>query len=73
MKTDFYTKAMLTIIAIALIALVFKDVDFVSKAQAESLSAPGINAVQQSGIYDVRIVGLDSQYSSWGLPVQIKE
>lgn len=34
MKADFYTKIVLTVIAIALTANLLKDVDFVTKAQA---------------------------------------
>lgn len=36
MKTDLYTKIVLTVIAIFLGVLIIKDVDFVTKAQAKS-------------------------------------
>ncbi|HMM04833.1 MULTISPECIES: hypothetical protein [unclassified Dysgonomonas] len=35
MKTDLYTKIVLTVIAIALVGNLLKDVDFVTKAQAK--------------------------------------
>ncbi|WP_029902325.1 hypothetical protein [Prevotella sp. 10(H)] len=38
MKTDLYTKIVLTVIAIALVGNLVKDVDFVSKAQASPVN-----------------------------------
>lgn len=36
MKADLYTKTVLTVIAVALVGILIKDVDFVSSAQAKS-------------------------------------
>lgn len=42
MKTDLYTKIVLTVIAITLIGLLVKDVNFVSKATANELDLSGL-------------------------------
>lgn len=42
-KTDLYTKVVLTVIAIFLGILIFKDVDFVTKAQASPLDLSALN------------------------------
>ena len=57
MKTDFYTKAVLTAIAVFLALNFFKDTTLVTPAQA-SLPAPAV-ATQNSGVMDVNIVKID--------------
>ena len=48
MKTDFYTKAILTIIAIALVGNFLKDVEFfVSKANAKSTNLADFKSQQE--------------------------
>ncbi|MDU1891788.1 MAG: hypothetical protein E6767_13965 [Dysgonomonas sp.] len=43
LKTDIYTKIVLTVIAIALVGILIKDIDFVTKAQA---SEPGLSVAK---------------------------
>lgn len=42
LKTDLYTKIVLTVIAIALVGHLLKDIDLVSKAQANELDLSGM-------------------------------
>jgi hypothetical protein len=46
MKTDLYTKIVLTVIAIFLGVLIIKDVDFVTKAQASDLDLSALKIEQ---------------------------
>lgn len=61
MKPDFYTKAVLTVIALCLVVLVFQRVDVIPTAYAERakpLSAPasyGLVPVNADGSIDVNI------------------
>lgn len=64
MKTDFYTKVVLTVIAVCLIIIVFKNMNFVSVANANPVSLP-----VQKEVMDVRIVGIDYYIK---IPVEIK-
>lgn len=66
MKTDTYTKTVLTIIAICLICLVFKNQDIVPTANANSSKAA---SMLSSETVDVRIVGVSS-YTS--IPVKLE-
>lgn len=61
MKTDVYTKVVLTVIAVCLAVIVVRDIDFV----------PSANAAKTPGdVMDVRIVG----YSGYNnIPVVIKD
>lgn len=75
MKTDLYTKAVLTVIAICLVIIVFKNMNFVSVANANPVDFP-----MQKEVMDVRIVGVDyftkipvEIKSSETLPVKIEE
>lgn len=53
MKTDFYTKAVLTVIAVCLVVIVLRDLDIVPKANA----LPAVYAAPApSNVMDVRIV-----------------
>jgi hypothetical protein len=45
MKTDLYTKAVLTIIAACLLGLVFRDVPTVTTAHAETTGEPPIHVI----------------------------
>lgn len=63
MKTDFYTKTVLTVIAICLIILVFKQVDIIPKAYAETPYSNfnsnlnyGLVPLNKDGSIDVNIV-----------------
>ena len=63
MKPDFYTKAVLTVIASCLVYFVVQDVAPIRDAHAES-----------GGVVDVNIVKIDGtpvRYSSAALPVKI--
>ena len=63
MKPDFYTKAVLTVIASCLVYFVVQDVSPIKDAHAES-----------GGVVDVNIVKIDGssvRYSSTALPVRI--
>lgn len=78
MKTDLYTKVVLTAIAIFLGILVFQNVTFVTPAQAATAPIPEPTAVQSSGVVDVNIVQINGtsigtiNYSDKGtLPVTI--
>lgn len=65
MKTDLYTKIVLSIIAVCLVILVFKDNDVVTTAHA----LPSVAMTQSNSPIDVRIVGVSGYFE---LPVQIK-
>lgn len=63
MKTDFYTKAVLTVIAICLTIIVFKQVDIIPKAYASSPQNEikpktnyGLIPVNADGSINVRII-----------------
>lgn len=82
MKTDFYTKTVLTIIAVALVAMVLQHISIIPEAKAASLSSnyamipvnsDGSINVKTEGTVDVNIdeVGSYSCYNK--LPVVIKE
>lgn len=76
MKTDLYTKIVLTVIALALTINLVKDFTFVTPAQAAVAPIPEPAAVQSSGVVDVNIVQIDGekiQRSSYrgSLPVVI--
>lgn len=47
-KTDLYTKIVLTVIAIALVANVLKDFNFVTKAHANELDLSGLTIEQST-------------------------
>lgn len=75
MKTDLYTKVVLTVIAVCLVIIVFKNMNFISVANANPVSSPA-----QSEVMDVRIVGVDyftkipvEIKSSGTIPVKIEE
>ncbi|SHG13593.1 hypothetical protein [Dysgonomonas macrotermitis] len=81
MKTDTYTKIVLTVIAIALSVIAFQNVNFVTIAKADTTaSAPApLPAATQNAPVDVNITHIDGEkinisrnYNSYnGLPVQI--
>ena len=63
MKVDFYTKAVLTVIASCLVYFVVQNVAPIKNAQAQS-----------GGVVDVNIVKIDGspvRFSSTALPVKI--
>lgn len=79
MKTDVYTKIVLTVIAVCLVVIVFKNIDLVPAARA----IPAAPAVPQSKeVVDVRIVGVGynvelpvklQSMSNRSLPVKIED
>ena len=66
MKTDLYTKSVLTVIAIALCTIAFKNMNFVDEAKAESkkMLSDEINV-------NIAHVGGSSVYGT--LPINLKE
>ncbi len=74
MKTDLYTKIVLTVIAGALIAIFFRlsDSNLVTTAQAAAIPAPAPQAVQHE-VIDVNIVQVGGGELGWYLPVEIKK
>lgn len=75
MKTDLYTKVILTVIALCLSLNILKEFDIIPTVQAKesvSVPAPAPQAVQ-SGTVDVNIVSVSGS-SVWsdGLPVHVK-
>ncbi|WP_101688260.1 hypothetical protein [Dysgonomonas massiliensis] len=74
MKTDLYTKIVLTVIAGALIAIFFRlsDSNLVTTAQAATIPAPAPQAVQHE-VIDVNIVQVGGGELGWYLPVEIKK
>lgn len=63
MKTDVYTKIVLTVIAVCLVVIVFRNIDFVPTAQAVQT----VPAVMPSDVVEVRLVGVD-----YGVEVPVK-
>lgn len=63
MKTDCYTKIVLTVIAVCLVVIVFRNIDFVPTAQAVQT----VPAVLPSDVVEVRLVGVD-----YGVEVPVK-
>lgn len=76
MKTDLYTKIILTIIAVALTINLLKDFNIIPTAQAsEFKSAETTGSVKQTNeVTDVNIVQING-YSVWNrsLPVSIEK
>jgi len=63
MKVDWYTKVILTIIAVCMVVIVIRGTDFIYPAHA----SPG-------GVVDVRIVSIDEGSGRWeALPVKIND
>lgn len=73
MKTDLYTKTVLTVIAIALSAIAFQNVNFVSTATANtSATAPNpLPAPTQNSVIDVRIVDVGGEIGTPSYKTQI--
>ena len=83
MKTDLYTKSILTVIAISLVALVFKNTTIVNEAKADKatfnrysaipMNADGSINVKMVSDMDVNIrsIGGSSVYGS--IPINLKE
>ncbi|SHG13527.1 hypothetical protein [Dysgonomonas macrotermitis] len=78
MKTDIYTKIVLTVIAIALSVIAFQNVNFVTTAKADTTAgAPApLPATTQTAPVDVNITHIDGK-KLWNregdgiLPIQI--
>ncbi|PXV69218.1 hypothetical protein CLV62_101487 [Dysgonomonas alginatilytica] len=73
MKTDLYTKIVLTIIAIALSAIAFQNVNFVSTATASTAStAPNpLPAPTQNNVIDVRLVDVGGEIGTRSYRTQV--
>lgn len=50
MKVDLYTKVILTVIALCLIVIVIRDIEFIPEARAQSSSRDEVVRVQLVGI-----------------------
>ena len=66
MKTDVYTKIVLTVIAIGLFANFFKGTDIVTTAQAQSVQPVPAAITEQPKPIDVNIVSVD------GMPIFLR-
>ena len=81
MKTDFYTKAVLTVIAGALSVIAFQKIDFVPKANANPsngfISVPvnpdGSINVKFTETMKVNVAEIGGSYVCGSLPVNLKE
>lgn len=83
MKTDFYTKTVLTVIAIALIALVFKNGSIINEAKADKtnfnrfatvpLNEDGSINVKLMSDMDVNIRSIGGNSVSGTIPINLKE
>lgn len=83
MKTDFYTKAVLTVIAVALVILVLQNSTFVNEAKADQtnhnkyISIPinddGSINVKMSNEMDVNIHSIGGSSVYGALPINLKE
>ena len=73
MKTDLYTKIVLTVIAGALIAIFFRlsDSNLVTTAQAAAIPAPAPQAVQHE-VVDVNIVQVGGENLDGMYPLRLK-
>jgi len=78
MKTDLYTKSILTIIAIALVCLVLQNTNVITPAHASTTPPPHSHRVNEptSSTIDVNIVSVDGRsfYSDTynAIPVYVK-
>lgn len=76
MKTDLYTKIVLTIIAVVLSINLLKDFDFITPANANNGSAvpaANITAPKYEGVIDVNIVRVNgNSIGSYGLDFNLK-
>ena len=74
MKTDLYTKILLTVIAVALTINVVKEFDWVSTSKADTKAMiPNNTAMMADGVIDVNIVTIEGRpFSSLNFPVVIK-
>ena len=83
MKTDLYTKTVLTIIAIALVALVFKNGNIVNEAKADKVNFSRYASIplNEDGSINVKMVSdMDVNLKSIGgssvygaIPINLKE
>lgn len=70
-RTDLYTKAILTVIAVLLALHLVKDMTFVDSVNASVLPAP--DAVHATGVIDVNIVQVNGmRVGSVEVPVKVK-
>ena len=71
MKTDLYTKIVLTVIAVCLTINVVKELNLVQPANAKTNETKLI--APKSPVVEVKIVGWDSSLTYSPLPVRVKE
>ncbi|MDR1201641.1 MAG: hypothetical protein LBL58_08450 [Tannerellaceae bacterium] len=68
MKTDLYTKVVLTVIALALVCLVFQNFDVVTSANASNTTSSISELSKTNDVIQVRVVN-----GSWeAIPVTVK-
>lgn len=68
MKSDFYTKFILTIIAISLVILVLKDTNIITPVNA----SPAFSNSSSSETVDVNIVSINGNSTYYGLKVSVE-
>ena len=61
MKTDMYTKVVLTVIAIFLGVIIFQNISLVPTVQASPAPIPEPAMALQSGVIDVNIVEINGE------------
>lgn len=73
-KTDLYTRIVLTVIAVALVGHLIKDIDLVSKAQAsEPPTSPSVEKREVIDVNIVQVAGRDvSRNSLDAIPVNVR-
>lgn len=72
-KTDLYTKIVLTIIAVALVGHLVKDITLVEEAHAAEFPLPTPTAIKTDGVIDVNIVQMDGKsIEKSKIPVQVE-
>ena len=68
MRTDCYTKILLTVIAVCFVLHILKEYDFITSAHAETTSSAAVLNTQQTNVVDVRIVdgvGYNNRLNYW--------
>lgn len=75
MRTDLYTKIVLTVIAIALTLNLVKDFDLITSAKADAaVPIPNIVTSKAEGAIDVNLVSINGYSVSSGyVPITIKD
>lgn len=81
MKPDFYTKAVLTVIAVCLLAIVGRDIKLIPTAKASNMPPAGYSMVpvNEDGSVNVRLISVDDAADMdvniadcYGCPLDVK-